>query len=280
MNSKHINLFLIIQKFCKICFFMTSIAIIVRMDAYAILYGIWLGLFLRLKRETIRKIWAIYFVFLLVLLPIQYIWCLGLPPKMCYGKLCYCVTRKWKCTPHLLNKKYIKQKEYPWSRLNQVDPYNIYNKIRIWLFLPDYSNPPDSKKLMADFFQVFFVWLQMFVFNIESDMDKSMELGNQAGTNKELVYEIHPYRNNPFRDFVSETKTVLDKIKYGIYMYSYWIVLAIVYLTGTSRISVLCMGYVILSFFFLWLGQTFLVKPLDKLLKLWVSVIIGFSHQI
>ena len=31
--------------------------------------------------------------------------------------------------------------------------------------------------------------------------------------------------------------------------------------------SIPCMGYVVLSFFFFWLGQTFLMKPLDKLLK-------------
>ena len=70
----------------EICFFMTTLTIIIRMDAYAILYGVWLGLFLRLKRETIRKIWTAYFLFLLFILPIQYIWCLGLPPLLCFGK--------------------------------------------------------------------------------------------------------------------------------------------------------------------------------------------------
>jgi piezo-type mechanosensitive ion channel component 1/2 len=94
-------------------------------------------------------------------------------------------------------------------------------------------------------------------FNIE-------EIG---GKNNELVYERDPHKNNPFHDFVSEFKTNLDKLKYGVFMYSYWAVLAIVYLTGTSRISLLCMGYVILSFFFLWYGQTFLMKPIEKILK-------------
>lgn len=64
---------------------MSSIAIITRMDAYAILYGIWLGVFLRLRRKTIRKIWTGYFMFLIFLLPLQYLWCLGLPPILCYG---------------------------------------------------------------------------------------------------------------------------------------------------------------------------------------------------
>ncbi len=94
-----------------------------------------------------------------------------------------------------------------------------------------------------------------------------------GGKNNELVYESEPYKNNPFHDFVSESKTALDKIKYLIYMYSYWIVLAIVFLTGTSRISILCLGYVIVSFFFLWYGQTFLMKPLNKLLKSWNFIV-------
>lgn len=221
------------------CFFMSSIVIIVRMDAYAILYGIWLGLFLRLKRDTIRKVWTAYFMFLLFMLPLQYIWCLGLPPILCY--------------------------EYPWSAQNQLDPQNVMNKLRKWLFLSDYSDPPVSRQLIADFFQIFFVWLQLAVFN--SETNKAADLDHIAGRNNELVYERAPYRDNPYKDFISDTKTILDKIKFGVYMYSYWIVLAIVYLTGTSRISLLCMGYVILSFFFLWMGQNFLVKPLDKLLK-------------
>lgn len=161
--------------------------------------------------------------------------------------------------------------EYPWSIFNQTNPLNALNKIRIWLFLPDYSEPPVSSKLIADFLQLFFVWLQLSVFQLETNKSQNLhaavveELG---GKNNELVYETEPYKNNPFQDFVSHTKTNLDRIKYGVYMYSYWLVLAIVFLTGTSRISILCMGYVILSFFFLWLGQTFLIKPLDKLLKL------------
>lgn len=229
----------------EICLFVTTIVIITRMDAYALLYGIWLGLFLNMKRTTISKIWPAYFSFLLILLPIQYVGTLGLPPVLCY--------------------------QYPWSKWNQTEPFNILNRLRIWLFLPDYSNPPAEFKLMADFFQIFFVWLQLNVFNLELNKNNkiSVELiESNGGKNNEIVYEDPFSRENPFHDFVSKTRNYLDKLKYGICMYSYWFVLAIVFLTGTNRISILCMGYVILSFIFLWMGQTFLMRPLDKLLKL------------
>lgn len=134
-----------------------------------------------------------------------------------------------------------------------------------------------SHKLFADFFQIFFVWLQYNVFKLESkkqivddtdaDIEEDFNIEELGGKNNELLHEKEYYKDNPFHDFVSDSRSSLDKLKYGVYMYSFWFVLAIVYITGTSRISLLCMGYVILSFFFLWYGQTFLMKPIDKLLK-------------
>jgi piezo-type mechanosensitive ion channel component 1/2 len=276
----------------EICFGVTAIVVCVRMDFYAIVYSIWLAVFLRMKRESIRRVWVVYFIFLIALLPIEYLSCLGLPPVLCY--------------------------EYPWSKNNVPDPYNLLNKVRKWLFLSDYSDPPYSNRLIADFFQIFFVWLQYKVFELEkrslakranqlrtattattvisfendqnndktsptlnnrNDDETELDIESIGGSNEELVYISEPYKNNPFRDFVSSRKQILDLIKYFIFMYSYWIVLAMVYLTGTSRISVLCMGYVILSFFFLWYGQTFLMKPLEKLLKLW-NILVTYCFMV
>lgn len=238
----------------EICLFMTSIVIITRMDAYAIVYGLWLGIFLNLKRTIIRRVWVYYFIFLIVLLPIQYVGCLGLPPVLCY--------------------------EYPWSQWDRKQPNNIINKARIWIFLSDYSSPPSASKLIADFFQIFFTWLQLYVFNME--MNKNPKISANliealGGKNNEFIYvNKDASATNPFHDFISKTRNYLDKLKYGIYMYSYWLVLAIVFLSGTSRISILCMGYVILSFIFLWMGQTFLMRPLNKLLKLYFYYLIYF----
>ena len=48
----------------------------------------------------------------------------------------------------------------------------------------------------------------------------------------------------------------------------YWVTLVIVFIAGTSRISLFCMGYLVGCFFFLWFGQELLVKPLKNLLRL------------
>ena len=146
---------------------------------------------------------------------------------------------------------------------------NLLNKIRIWLFLPDYSDPPHPSVLIADFFQVFFVWLQFAIFRIEMiSIEEPSAIIQMGGSNNEIVYDSELMMQNPYHDFVSVFRNNLDKIKYGLYMYSYWFVLAMVFYTGTSRISILCMGYVVLSFFFFWYGQTFLIKPIQKLIKL------------
>ena len=162
--------------------------------------------------------------------------------------------------------------DYPWSK---NDEKSNWNKVRLWLFLPAYQNAPNSRILIADFFQVLFVWLQMLVFRIEKNnklkkaqTGNDLPIVNMGGSNDEIVYDAEMLKDNPYYDFISNCRNYLDKFKYGIFMYSYWMVLAILFLTGTTRISFLCLGYVVLSFFFFWFGTTFLIKPIEKLIKL------------
>ena len=48
----------------------------------------------------------------------------------------------------------------------------------------------------------------------------------------------------------------------------------IVLITGTARISLFCMGYILACFIFLWFGEDMLLKPVRKLLSMWMGVII------
>ena len=150
------------------------------------------------------------------------------------------------------------------------------SSLRQWLYFADYENPPQSNYLIADFFQLFFVWLQCSVFHhekTEHSISGTLNLVHLAGSNREIIYDNKPYENNPYHDFVTKFKSYLDNLKYIVYIYSYWFVLAMVFFAGTNRISVLGMGYVILCFFFLWYGQSFLRKPLQKLMSTWNIII-------
>jgi len=162
---------------------------------------------------------------------IEYAFCLGVPPFLCFN--------------------------YPWY--STADFKKSLYLFRIWLYLPNYNPSPVSYRLVADFFQIYFAWLQYAVFQIESKSDS--QIVENAGTNKEIVHDSNLYKAaNPYHDFVSTYRNNFDKIKYGVFMYSYWLVLAMVFVTGTSRISVLCLGYVVSSFFFFWYGQNFFNK--------------------
>jgi hypothetical protein len=126
--------------------------------------------------------------------------------------------------------------DYPWSVYDAIKPFdqlNLWNKLRAWLFLSDYSHPPLSYLVVADFFQVFFVWLQLGVFQEETKHESV--INELAGKNDEFIYDQEELKNNPYHDFVSVFRNNLDKIKYIIFMYSYWPVLAVVYISGKIK---------------------------------------------
>jgi hypothetical protein len=56
-------------------------------------------------------------------------------------------------------------------------------------------------------------------------------------------------------------------------MYGAWSVLSIVYLAGTTRISLFGLGYLIACFYFFWYGQDFLTKKVTVMLRLYVNEI-------
>jgi hypothetical protein len=59
-------------------------------------------------------------------------------------------------------------------------------------------------------------------------------------------------------------------------MYGVWSVLSIVYLAGTTRISLLGLGYLVACFYFLWYGQDFLTKPVPTMFRSYVNLFFQF----
>ncbi|XP_022249560.1 piezo-type mechanosensitive ion channel component 2-like [Limulus polyphemus] len=219
----------------EVCFVTTVICIGVRLDVYAVISALWLcGLFL-LRRKVMSLVWPFYVSYQCIVLPIQYLMCVGIPAGFCI--------------------------EYPWSISS------IFNEeLREWLYLPDFQAPPDSYKILVDFFQLLFACCQLHVFSIEN----SSYAEENGGNNSEIWLLSDPKDLvNPIPDFVTYTKSYLDMIKVLVFFSSYWITLAVVFLAGTSRVSLFAMGYVIGCFFFLWNGNEFYLKPLKTLLRIW-----------
>ncbi|KAG7247219.1 hypothetical protein CRUP_000972, partial [Coryphaenoides rupestris] len=61
----------------------------------------------------------------------------------------------------------------------------------------------------------------------------------------------------------------LDMLKVIMFSYLFWFVLTVIFFTGTTRISVFCMGYLVACFYFLLFGGELLLKPIKKILHYW-----------
>ncbi|KAM5137907.1 piezo-type mechanosensitive ion channel component 1 isoform 1-T1 [Mantella aurantiaca] len=224
----------------EICFLLTVNVIGQRMNFMVIFHGCWLIVILtRRQREKIAKLWPKYCVFLVFFLLWQYLLCLGMPPVLCI--------------------------EYPW-RWDKVVPVN--SALIKWMYLPDFFSPPRANVLIYDFILLLCVAQQWKVFVNE----KKEEWYTVAGENIEQI-EFPGNRPNLAPNFIN-CRSYLDMLKVVVFRYLFWFVLAIVFVTGATRISVFGLGYLMACFYLLLFGTVLLQKPLKARLVLWDCLII------
>ncbi|KAM9302029.1 piezo-type mechanosensitive ion channel component 1 [Gastrophryne carolinensis] len=224
----------------EICFLLTVNVIGQRMNFMVIFHGCWLIVILtRRQREKMAKLWPKYCVFLVFFLLWQYVICLGMPPVLCI--------------------------EYPW-RWDKSVPVN--SALIKWMYLPDFFTPPKSTNLIYDFILLVCVSQQWKVFVNE----KKEEWYTVAGENTEQI-EFPGDRPNLVPNFIN-CRSYLDMLKVVVFRYLYWFVLAIVFVTGSTRISVFGLGYLMSCFYLLLFGTVLLQKPVKARLLLWDCLII------
>nr|XP_034339397.1 piezo-type mechanosensitive ion channel component 1 isoform X8 [Crassostrea gigas] len=222
----------------EICYIMMATVICVRVDAYSVLYSICLGILLLLSRQKNALVWPIFTIILTVLLPVQYILCLGFPPGACI--------------------------EYPWKFTTETG-----KNLETWLYLPSYFDPPDVNKLIGDFFLLLFVCLQWQVFRTEAHAHSNTSHSYGGGSNGDILEEVEANMPIPVEDFTTIHESYLDVVKSGFFSYMYWVTLYIIFLAGTTRINLFSMGYIIGALCFMWYGQEFILKPLRKIRRSW-----------
>lgn len=93
--------------------------------------------------------------------------------------------------------------EYPWDGRFWLLTDNQGQELELWLYLPDYIAPPNSYKLIADFFQLLFVCLQWRVFRMEasSSIDEP-----DGGNNNDITPEVEAKLEIPVDDFTTKIK--------------------------------------------------------------------------
>ncbi|XP_076837893.1 piezo-type mechanosensitive ion channel component 2 isoform X4 [Brachyhypopomus gauderio] len=208
-----------------------------RMDFYSMLHAFALiCVMYRRRRKAVAEIWPKYCCFLACMLTFQYFVCIGIPPAACT--------------------------EYPW----RFSPTSHSGVIK-WLYLPDFRTGPNPKFLIYDFMLLLSVSLQRQVFDEENQAAVRLLAGDNVEICRDLdaaSFSVH----NPVPDFI-HCRSYLDMLKVIMFSYLFWFVLTIIFITGTTRISIFCMGYLVACFYFLLFGGELLLKPIKKILHYW-----------
>ncbi|TSK16057.1 Piezo-type mechanosensitive ion channel component 2 [Bagarius yarrelli] len=220
------------------CFLLAVNVIGQRMDFCAMLHAFALiAVLYQRRRKAIAAVWPKYCCFLACVLIYQYLICIGIPPAAC--------------------------SDYPWRRpLSSMD-----SNVVKWLYLPDFHTRPNPLFLLYDFLLLLCASLQRHVF--EEENDSAVRL--LAGSNVEICRDLDAAtfsQHNPVPDFI-RCRSYLDMLKVIMFSYLFWFVLTIIFITGTTRISIFCMGYLVACFYFLLFGGELLLKPIKTILRYW-----------
>ncbi|XP_076004427.1 piezo-type mechanosensitive ion channel component 2 isoform X1 [Genypterus blacodes] len=209
-----------------------------RMDFYAMLHAFALIVVMyRRRRKAIAEIWPKYCCFLACMLTFQYFICIGIPPAFCT--------------------------DYPWRFPDSSTDSNVVK----WLYVPDFHTKPNPMFLVYDLMVLLCASLQRQVFDEENKAAVRIMAGDNVEICRDLdaaTFSVH----NPVPDFI-HSRSYLDMLKVIMFSYLFWFVLTIIFITGTTRISVFCMGYLVACFYFLLFGGELLLKPIKKILHYW-----------
>ncbi|XP_055643566.1 piezo-type mechanosensitive ion channel component isoform X1 [Toxorhynchites rutilus septentrionalis] len=219
-----------------------------RMDVFSCFYAAWVCILFHMTRDGLRKVWIVITWFTVVLIPIQYIIFVGLPPVLCL--------------------------DYPWD-------IEALQHFRIWAMLPENTVEfrAQASKMVADFLLLMFLCRQTLVFRIETRYSSCPD-DFGGGSNKSVLEDIDKLGTvpfiNPTPDFIAKVRNWLDVLKRGVFLVFFWFTLAIVFLTGSSRVTLFSIGYLIGSFTFLWQGTDFYLRPIKAILRTW-NMLIGYN---
>ncbi|XP_013168197.1 PREDICTED: piezo-type mechanosensitive ion channel component isoform X1 [Papilio xuthus] len=207
-----------------------------RMDVYAAVYAGWLLALVSCARARLARVWPAFTACLTVLVPLQYMLSVGFLPQLCLT--------------------------FPWSGETQQMKH-----VRSWLYLPYPAEPPHAVKLIFDYFLLLFAARQLRVFRLE----RTHGAAYPGGSNSEDIGKDWETPNfvNPVPDFLDYVGSWLDVIKRMVFLGMLWVTLAIMFMTGTNRVNLFSMGYLIGSFIFLWQGTDFYLRPKEAILQWW-----------
>ncbi|XP_055504976.1 piezo-type mechanosensitive ion channel component 1 isoform X2 [Leucoraja erinacea] len=238
--AKYFSNFFFYKFGLEVCLIMTVNVIGQRMNFLAIIHACWLiAVVTRRRRQAIARLWPKYCIFQSLFLLCQYLLCLGIPPALCL--------------------------DYPWR---WPSPITIHSSLIKWFYLPDFVVTPSSKHLFYDFLLLMCSSHQWQVFIDE----RKEEVNTKAGENTDNPDPMTGKDLNPVPNFLY-CRCYLDMIKAVVFRYLFWLVAAVIFAAGSTRISVFGLGYLLASFYLLLLGRRLLLKPAASRLNFWDCLI-------
>ncbi|XP_062314285.1 piezo-type mechanosensitive ion channel component 2 [Osmerus eperlanus] len=229
----------------EVCLIVAVNVIGQRMDFYALLHSCaLLAVLSRRRRKAIGEVWLKYCYFTTGLMILQYLLCIGLPPAFCL--------------------------DYPWRTSSQPLTSNIIK----WFYLPDFAMSPNPSFILYDHFLLLCAALQLHVFQEENRAAVRL----LAGENVEISRSLDPCSLNqyiPVNNFL-HCRSYLDMVKVFAFSYFFWLVLCLIFITGTTRINIFCLGYLVACFYFMLFGGSLLMQPVRYILRLW-DWLIGYT---
>ncbi|XP_077433447.1 piezo-type mechanosensitive ion channel component 2 isoform X2 [Vanacampus margaritifer] len=216
-----------------------------RMDFYALLHsGALMAVVSRRRRKAIGEVWPKYCCFTAGLIVLQYLLCIGIPPAFCV--------------------------DYPWRTAVQPLSSNVIK----WFYMPDFAMSPNPLFIFYDHLLLLCSSLQWQVFEEENRGVVRL----LAGDNVEISRSLDPSSCNHFIpvDNFLHCRSYLDMVKVFVFSYFFWLVLCLIFITGTTRINIFCMGYLVACFYFMLFGSSVLMQPVKYILRLW-DWLIGYT---
>ncbi|XP_047463265.1 piezo-type mechanosensitive ion channel component 2 [Mugil cephalus] len=229
----------------EICLIVAVNVIGQRMDFYALLHSCaLLAVLSRRRRKAIGEVWPKYCCFTSGLMVLQYLLCIGIPPALCV--------------------------DYPWRTALQPLTSNVIK----WFYLPDFAMSPNPSFIFYDHLLLLCSSLQWHVF--EEENRAAVRL--LAGDNVEISRSLDPCSFNQFIpvDNFLHCRSYLDMVKVFVFSYFFWLVLCLIFITGTTRINIFCLGYLVACFYFMLFGGSVLMQPVRYILRLW-DWLIGYT---
>ncbi|KAG9509556.1 Piezo-type mechanosensitive ion channel component, partial [Fragariocoptes setiger] len=154
---------------------------------------------------------------------------------------------------------------YIWSNTDIIVP-----DLRAWLYLPDFSNPPEVKFLYLDFLVFLTICRQMIVFRNSNPSSLAMRLSLSTIETSEFYHKYLPSTDEyKSEDCFTNYSTPNNFLKSVFFMSMYWITLAGVLVAGATKVSLYSLGYLLGCFVFLWLGNDTYLMPTRKLILRW-----------